>query len=79
MYFPGYTYSELASGLIMMLAAPYVIYKAYLGSKSVFAYVLMAFTLIEGISNFASFFISAFRHPMYANGKIHHFYNMYAW
>jgi hypothetical protein len=48
MYFPLMTYTELASGIIMIIAAPYVLYKIYKGSKSAFANVLMIFTFFDG-------------------------------
>ena len=57
-------YIELASGVFMMSASAYVIYKVYKGSKSQFAYVLMAFTFLDGAQNFAFFFIFVYRHPV---------------
>ncbi len=57
-------YTFLAAGVFMMSASAYVIYKVYKGSKSQFANVLMAFTFVDGAQNFATFFISAYRHQI---------------
>ncbi len=57
MFYPAMNYTNLATGVFMMSASAYVIYKVYKGSKSQFAYVLMAFTFVDGAQNFASFFI----------------------
>jgi hypothetical protein len=53
MLYPAMSYTLLASGVLMMSASAYVIYKVYKGSKSQFAYVLMAFTFLDGAQNFA--------------------------
>ncbi len=71
-------YTELASGVLMMSASTYVIYKVYKGSKSQFAYVLMAFTFLDGAENFASFFISKYRHPILVGDLTFHCINIYA-
>ncbi len=57
-------YTYLTTGVFMMSASAYVIYKVYKGSKSQFAYVLMAFTFLDGAQNFAFFFIYVYRHPL---------------
>ncbi len=62
---PVLTYTELAVGLIVMIASAYVIYKIYQGSKSVFAYTLMGFALLDGVVNFSDYFIFTFRHPIF--------------
>ncbi len=52
MYYPEYptfTFSELTAGVILMLAATYLIYKIYKGSKSIFAYMLIFFTFLDGV------------------------------
>jgi hypothetical protein len=59
MLYPAVNYTYLASGIFMISASAYVIYKVYKGSKSQFAYVLMAFTFLDGAQNFAQFLISA--------------------
>ena len=64
MYLPALNYTFLASGVFMMSASAYVIYKVYKGSKSQFAYCLVAFTFLDGAQNFASLFIAVFRHPI---------------
>jgi hypothetical protein len=53
----------------MMCASAYVFYRIFKGSKSTFAYVLMAFTFLDGAQNFAFFFIALFRHPVYVSGQ----------
>jgi hypothetical protein len=52
----------------MISASAYVIYKVYKGSKSQFAYVLMAFTFLDVAQNFAIFFIDVNRHPILVGG-----------
>jgi hypothetical protein len=48
MFLPVMNYTYLTSGVIMMSTSTYVVYRIYLGSKSTFAFVLMAFTLLDG-------------------------------
>ncbi len=48
MLYPFMNYTCLASGVFMMSASAFVIFKVYKGSKSQFAYVLMAFTFLDG-------------------------------
>ncbi len=71
-------YTYLTSGVIMISVSPFVIYKVYRGSKSNFAYILMAFTLLSGAQNFSSFFISKFRHPVYVDDQKYNIANFYA-
>ncbi len=78
MLYPAMNYTCLASGVFMMSASAYVIYQVYKGSKSQFAYVLMAFTFLDGAQNFAFFFISVYRHPVYVGDQVLHGVNIYA-
>jgi hypothetical protein len=48
----------------MMSASACVIYKIYKGSKSHFAYALMAFTFLDGAQNVAYFFTCLYVHPI---------------
>lgn len=48
MFNPDYTYTVLVAGLIIMSTSIYVIYKIYKASKNTFAYVLMAFSFLDG-------------------------------
>ncbi len=75
---PAYTYTCLLSAVIMISTSIYVIYKIHKGSKSTFAYLLMAFTLLDGAQNFTLFFFSAHRRSIYLDGQTHYFINMYA-
>ena len=68
MFYPAMNYTYLATGVFMMSASAYVIYKVYKGSKSQFANFLMAFTFLDGVQNFATFFISLYRHPVLVDG-----------
>ena len=61
-------YTYLATGVFMMSASAYVIYKVYKGSKSQFAYVLMAFTFLDGAQLFASFFVYVCKNPILVGG-----------
>lgn len=78
MFAPVYTYTSLASGLIMMSCSLYLYYKIYTGSKSTFAFVLMGFTFLDGAQNFAIFFVTAFMHPIYVNGHPYFSASQYA-
>jgi hypothetical protein len=69
MSFLAYTYSNLCAGVIMMFSATYVLKKIFKGSKSKFAYELMAFTFLDGAQFFAIFFIYSFTHPIYVGGQ----------
>jgi hypothetical protein len=71
-------YTFLVSGVFMMSASAYVIYKVYKGSKSQFAYVLMAFTFVDGAINFAFLFVYVYVHPVLVGGNVNHVVNMYA-
>jgi hypothetical protein len=62
--YPAYIYTNIAAGVILLIAAPYVIRMIWKGSKSLFAYALMAFTLIDGAQFFAFFCIQTIRHPI---------------
>jgi hypothetical protein len=79
MFDPAMNYTCLASGVFMMSASAFVIYKVYKGSKSQFAYVLMAFTLLDGVQYFAIFFICFYRHPIYVGGQTLYGVNNYAY
>jgi hypothetical protein len=61
-----------------MLVAPCVVFKINQGSKSHFAFLLMAFTFFDGSYQFSMFFINGFRHSYVVAGKTHHSVNMYA-
>jgi hypothetical protein len=71
-------YTYLASGVFMMSVSAFVIYKVYKGSKSQFAYVLMAFTFLDGVQNFASFFLEVYRHPVQVGEQTLYYENIYA-
>ncbi len=75
---PALNYTCLATGVFMMSASTYVIYKVYKGSKSQFAYVLMAFTFLDGAQNFATCFIYVYRHPIHVVDQTFYCANMYA-
>ena len=63
LYHPTYKYvalSGLVSGVIMILAASLTTWKISKGSKNVFAYVLMCFTVLLGVANVGIAFSFAF-------------------
>ncbi len=64
MFSPAMNYTYLGSGVFVMSVSACVNYKVYKGSKSQFAYFLMAFTFLDGAQNFATFVISVYRHPI---------------
>jgi hypothetical protein len=47
-------------GVIIVPAGSFCIYKIYRGSKSGFAYTLMAFTLLDGVQFIAQFLTNTF-------------------
>ncbi len=78
MLFPALSYTHLSCGVIMMSASISVIYRVYKNSKSQFAYVLMAFTFIDGAQNFASFLIHLFNQTVHADNQAFYALNFYA-
>jgi hypothetical protein len=78
MIYLAMSYTCLASGVIMMSASTFVMYRVYKGSKSVFAYSLMAFTFLDGAQFFACYFISLNAHPIYADGQTFQVVNFHA-
>ena len=78
MLYPALNYTNLATGVFMMSASAYVIYKVSKGSKSQFAYVLMAFTFLDGTQVFASFFVYVFVHPIFIDDQKFNAVNIYA-
>ncbi len=54
------TCTYLITGVILVPAGSYCIYKIYHGSKSGFAYTLMTFTILEGGINIANFLVYSF-------------------
>jgi hypothetical protein len=55
-----YAVSNMVVGVILVLAAMYAFLKIYTGSKSKFAFILMAFTACYGVQYIAYFFIDAY-------------------
>jgi hypothetical protein len=78
MIFPAEAYTDLGSGLVMILASYYTFRKIWLGSKSSFAYTLIGFTLLDGAQNLANFFTLAFPHPVYLSYQTLYAGNEYA-
>ena len=79
MYSPITTFTCLATGVIVISAASKTFYKIYHGSKSEFAYTLITFTMIDGVVNFANFFICAFPHTIYIGGQEKNVVNIFAY
>ncbi len=64
-------YTQLATGSILIPVASFVSYKIYKGSKSIFAYVLMFFTFLDGAQFLLIFFFETkLRHPIKVGNKI---------
>ena len=72
------TTTYFATGVILISASWYMFFKIYKGSKSKFAFTLMTFTMIDGIVNFAFFFISIYRHPIIVDNQTLPYENFYA-
>ncbi len=80
LYHPTYKYvalSGLVSGVIMILAASLTTWKISKGSKNVFAYVLMSFTLLLGIAYLGLAFCDVFRHEVQLTDGVKYFRNIY--
>ncbi len=78
MFLPTMSYTCLASGVFMVSSSAFVIYQVHRGSKSQFAYVLMAFTFLDGAQNFAQFFVYVYLHPINVGEKTYYSENIYA-
>ena len=55
MYKPAYSYANLAEAAIIIPASTITLVKLYQSSKSHFAYLLIAFTLANGLSKLGVF------------------------
>jgi hypothetical protein len=58
--YPFWDFFYLINGVLMIVAASYAIKKVWEGSKNKFAYVLLAFTFLLGISYIGEAFYYAF-------------------
>lgn len=56
MLWPAETYTTLGSGLILIVASYYTVKKIRKGSRSGFAYTLVAFTILNAVQDFAFFY-----------------------
>ena len=63
---------RLVCGITLILASLATIWKINKGSKSTFAYVLMAFTLLWGIQDTCGFFIESIRRVVVVNGEVYY-------
>lgn len=75
---PVYSYTQLGVGAVMICAALATTVKIYRGSKSGFAYILMAFTLGNGLVNVGFFLTDAIRTPRVLGKTTFHFANFTA-
>ncbi len=57
---PAYSYACLAEAVVLFPASSFTFNKLYFGSKSHFAYLLIAFTLGYGFSKLVYFIINLF-------------------
>ncbi len=63
----------------MISASVFVIYKVYKGSKSKFAYALIAFTFLDGAIKLSFFLILVNVHPVFVDGQPNYFANFYVY
>jgi hypothetical protein len=77
MLWPPETYTYLVTGVILISASSYLFYKIYRGSKSRFAYILITFTMLDGVVDFSTFFINVYTHPIFIGGQVYHAVNPY--
>jgi hypothetical protein len=79
-YHPEFPYedlSDLVSGVVMIIAATFTIWKISKGSKNVFAYVLMSFTLLLGIAYLGLAFCDVFRYEVQLTDGVYYFRSIY--
>ena len=77
-FFPVSDYIQLACGVLMIIPAFYAVKKVSEGSKNMFAYVLLSFTVLLGISYVGLSFDDMFRREVVLPDRTHYFGNMYA-
>jgi hypothetical protein len=65
--------SRLVPGIVMIIAASFTIWKISIGSKNVFAYVLMYFTVLIGIVYIGLALSDAFRREVELADRVHYF------
>lgn len=63
--------SNLVSGTVMILVGVTVFIKVYRGSKNTFAYTLLAFTIVMGISKIGFAFTDTFRSEVTMPDYVH--------
>lgn len=78
MQYSAVCYTHLGAGLILIPVSVFVLLKIFKGSKSNFAYILIIFTLIDGVQKCAVYFVLAYRRQIYNNGQIIYVVNYYA-
>ena len=69
MIFAKYAYMCLGCGLAIMFACSCIVQRICKGSKSTFAYTLLAFTMVDAIQDLATFFSLAFPQSIYYEGQ----------
>ena len=63
----------------MVVSATVVMVKVSRGSRSTFAYTLMALSVVLGVSYFGYAFAYAFRMEVELSDRVYHFYSWYAY
>ena len=75
---PILSYSNLVSSVIIVIGSTFMLNKVNKGSKSKFAYWLIAFSLADGLVNLAFFLLDAFPITCLIDDETHYFLNFYA-
>ncbi len=68
--YPAEIWTYITARVILMLAGAFSIRKIWQGSKSAFAYALLAFIFLEGFKFFIRFFIPIIRHLILLKEKL---------
>jgi hypothetical protein len=80
-FYPENPYEDLitlVANTITIVAATVVIFKVHRITKNTFAYTLMVFTILIGVSWIGAVFTEAFREEvLLQDGQTHYFYNEY--
>ena len=73
---PTHMYTYIVAGFGMIIGSLYALNKIYRGSKSLFAYILMAFTLVDGLCYCGFFVFDTFVKVEVIDGVTHHLHSI---
>ena len=74
-FYPIEAFCFLISGVLMIISGSFAVKKVSEGSKNMFAYILLGFTVILGIAYIGLAFCEAFRREVILPDRTHYFVN----